>query len=193
MVNIFDIAHQSAIEPRYSGATFFPYSVAQHSILVSDIIDHILYMPEYEAKIANIYQAFSLVDQYEVRRILRALALLHDASEAYLKDLPKPLKDAIPEYIIHENRLELVIYNKYLDNLTEANPAGYTLARSLVKDADIIALLTEKGQILGPPPAAWLDDFSAYWPLDIPVTYQSWDIVEQNFLNKAAYLNLSFE
>lgn len=191
MINIFDIAHQSSIEPRYSGATFFPYSVAQHSILVADIIDILLDNYEaYQYAYGNMCRFFS--QDIDVRNVLRSIALLHDATEAYLKDMPKPIKDVMPDYTAYEHKLELLIYNKYLNDITNVYPDGYGLARAMVKDADIIALLTERGQILGPPPAAWLDDFSAYFSLDIPVTYMSWDLVEQNFLNKAASLGINY-
>lgn len=39
-------------------------------------------------------------------------ALLHDVSEAYLIDLPKPIKDEIPQYLDLENNLMGVIAKK---------------------------------------------------------------------------------
>lgn len=64
---IEDLAHHLAIEPRFNGATRVPYSVAQHSLLVSQVVpaEHAL------------------------------VALLHDAPEAYCKDLPLFLKRRI--------------------------------------------------------------------------------------------------
>jgi hypothetical protein len=42
--------------------------------------------------------------------------LLHDATEAYMRDIPKPLKDLIPEYTVIEDRLLKVIGDKYSCN-----------------------------------------------------------------------------
>ena len=65
-----DIAHALANQCRWSGHTTGFYSVAQHSVLMSRLID-----PEY---------AFE--------------ALMHDAAEAYCVDLPSPLKSVVPDY-----------------------------------------------------------------------------------------------
>ena len=44
---------------------------------------------------------------------LKFEALMHDSTEALLKDVPKPLKNLIPEYSVIEARLHKVIANKY--------------------------------------------------------------------------------
>lgn len=62
--NIGDIAHHLSMICRYGGAVQSFYSVAEHSILVSHYVP-----PEYAKE-----------------------ALLHDASEAYVGDLIRPLK-----------------------------------------------------------------------------------------------------
>lgn len=64
---IGDIAHSLAQNNRYNGHTIRPYSVAQHSVLVS----------------------------YEVPSHLAFQALLHDAHEAYTVDLPSPVKEIV--------------------------------------------------------------------------------------------------
>jgi len=61
MIDIRDIAHALACTPRFAGHLPKFYSVAQHSIMCYDMVD----------------KEFELV------------ALLHDASEAYLLDIPK--------------------------------------------------------------------------------------------------------
>jgi hypothetical protein len=66
-IEIRDVAHHLSIEPRYAGSTKVAYSVAQHSVMV-----------------ASYFRASSWD--------LRLAALLHDASEYVLKDLPSPVK-----------------------------------------------------------------------------------------------------
>lgn len=43
----------------------------------------------------------------------RMAALLHDASEAYLLDLPKPIKEFLPDYKKVEHKLMLAIAEKF--------------------------------------------------------------------------------
>lgn len=65
-VAVEDIAHALAMQCRYSGHTLWHYSVAQHSVLCSKAI--------------------------EGGSELKFEALMHDASEAYLQDMARPLK-----------------------------------------------------------------------------------------------------
>lgn len=67
-IDIRDIAHALAGENRWTSQSREWFSVGQHSLLVSE----------------KVPSEFAL------------WGLLHDASEAYLRDLPKPLKD-LPE------------------------------------------------------------------------------------------------
>lgn len=83
---IEDIAHALSLNCRYNGHTRAFYSVAEHSLYVSQIV------PEEDA----------------------LWGLLHDAAEAYISDLPKPFKDGIAEHIDpYEERILEVIAEKY--------------------------------------------------------------------------------
>ncbi len=69
-VNIHDIAHALSNQCRWSGHSDQFYSVAQHSALVFDVIAR----------------------RYPVFVEMQAAALLHDAAEAYVIDVPHPVK-----------------------------------------------------------------------------------------------------
>lgn len=56
--------------------------------------------------------------------------LLHDASEAYLGDMVKPLKVNLPEFQCIENNMMAVIMQKYRLN------EDY---KSIIKEADVLA------------------------------------------------------
>lgn len=87
-IHIEDIAHHLSNICRYTGATSGFWSVAAHSIEVSRRLER------YGKEIALI-------------------GLLHDASEAYLVDVPRPLKPDFAGYKEHEERLERAISDRF--------------------------------------------------------------------------------
>lgn len=82
---IEDIAHALSMQCRFGGhlPTFF--SVAQHSVECCNLAE----------------------DKYKIQ------ALLHDASEAYLLDVPRPIKHNLTNYKEIENNLMVVIAEKF--------------------------------------------------------------------------------
>ncbi len=86
-----DIAHALSLICRGNGHMKHFYSVAQHSINCAK-----------EAK----EKGFSLRVQLG--------CLLHDASEAYLSDVTRPVKKLLPQYLEVENRLQEMIWNHWL-------------------------------------------------------------------------------
>jgi hypothetical protein len=86
MVCIEDIAHALTYQCRFGGHLPTFYSVAHHSLNCSYLIDE----PE-----------------------LKLAALLHDASEAYLLDIPRPIKQRLRDYKEIEDGLMRVIANKF--------------------------------------------------------------------------------
>lgn len=77
MICIEDIAHALARLCRFGGHVKRFYSVAQHSVMCSRMVNQ----------------------EYQLA------ALLHDASEAYLVDIPKPIKEKIIGYKDMEDRM----------------------------------------------------------------------------------------
>jgi len=105
---IEDIAQSLSMQCRFNGHCKEFYSVAQHSVFVSKLCD----------KQDALY------------------GLLHDASEAYLVDIPKPLKYSgkFENYLQFEEKMMKVIYQKF--NLIGEEPES-------VKHADRVMLMTE--------------------------------------------------
>lgn len=87
-IRIEDIAHALSLMPRFGGHTNVFYSVAQHSRWCARYCDKTFKKYAFEA-------------------------LMHDASEAYMMDIPSPIKQLLPEYKVIENRLMEVIAKKY--------------------------------------------------------------------------------
>lgn len=85
MICIEDIAHALSSQPRFAGHLRRHYSVAQHSI-------HCAERASQPNKLA---------------------ALLHDASEAFMLDMPTPIKARMPEYKEYEHNLMEVIAEKF--------------------------------------------------------------------------------
>jgi len=90
MVDIEDIAHALSMLCRFTGHTAKFYSVAQHSVFVSDMLLH---------QGADNDTAFT--------------GLMHDATEAYIGDLSTPLKTLLPEYRKIERRVWMAIAAKF--------------------------------------------------------------------------------
>ena len=90
-IHIEDIAHALSLMCRANGHFTRFFSVAQHSINCAN-----------EAKARN----------YSAR--VQLACLLHDASEAYLSDITRPVKSHLPDYKEIEKRLQDAIYGKFL-------------------------------------------------------------------------------
>ncbi len=100
LIDIRDIAHALSLMCRANGHFSHFYSVAQHSIGC---------MREAKARGYN--------------KRTQLACLLHDASEAYLSDVTRPIKGLMPEYLVFEKRLQTAIYEKYLGALSEKETA----------------------------------------------------------------------
>jgi 5'-deoxynucleotidase YfbR-like HD superfamily hydrolase len=84
-IDILDVIYGLSRECRFASQVERFYSVAEHSLLCSEIV----------------LQEFALE------------ALLHDAAEAYCKDIPSPLKALLPDYKAIEQRVDVVIRKKF--------------------------------------------------------------------------------
>lgn len=142
-IEITDIAQALAQMNRYRG-TIFPYSVAQHSALVCSWVaarapEHALW------------------------------ALLHDAAEAYLADIPRPLKADLPAWKPIEARVMAAVCERF--GLPPEEPA-------IVKEADFRILADEKAVLLRGGPL-WSDIGE---PLGVEIHNLTWQEARWAFL-----------
>lgn len=117
-VCIEDIAHALAFQCRYGGHCKRFYSVAEHCYWVSWLCSE-----------------ENALD-----------GLMHDRSEAYLVDLPRPIKWHLPEYKLLEESLDKVTAIPF--NLVVPMPVE-------VKQLDNAILICERDQIMNYSPYDW--------------------------------------
>ena len=149
-IDIADIARGISRECRFSGQCLEFYSVAQHSVLASRFVSM-----EYALE-----------------------ALLHDATEAFLRDIPYPLKRLLPEYSRIEGILDRVIRRKF--DLPEEMSAPVRLA-------DRVLLATEKRDLMAHDPWAW-PILEGVEPLSEQIVPWSPEVSMERFLQRFAEL-----
>lgn len=144
-VDIFDISHSLGHQCRFGGHSKMFYSVAEHCVLLS----------------------------YAVPAPDALWALMHDASEAYVVDVPRPLKYQLAGYREIENRVLLAIAARFRLPMAVAGELP-----PAVVEGDNRILLTERMALM---------KLTHHWPsLDnlepLPVEIHGWSP------NKAASL-----
>lgn len=125
-IELDDIAHGLAFVARWNGQTHgdWPYSVAEHSLLVESIV----------ARIAP-----------RTQPRWRLAALLHDAPEYVIGDMISPVKAAVgPGYKELDIRLTAAIHIRF--GLPALLPAS---VKTLIKRADRVSAWLEATQIAG--------------------------------------------
>ena len=142
-INITDIAHALSLKCRFTGHCKEFYSVAQHSVLVSEASIHPLE------------------------------GLMHDASEAYLPDVTRPVKYRLNGFKEIEDNLLKVIFKKY--NLI------YPISKE-IKTIDSRLCLSE-GRDLMPDISEW-KLLGSYEPLEIDISGWSPKVSKLRFLNR---------
>lgn len=106
--------------------------------------------------------------------------LLHDATEAYLSDMIHPIKRHMTEYREIEARLDTVLRRRF-GLPPEMSPQ--------VKEADMRICITERNQLLTPPPGGWDAEGVDAWrtgmaPLNIVLPCWSPEEARASFINR---------
>lgn len=143
------IAHSLSLRCRFGGQIRTFYSVAQHSVIASYLC------PNYPRE-----------------------GLMHDAAEAYIGDMIRPLKMHMPDFAAAERVIEIAIARRW--GLEWPWPAE-------VKQADNIMLATEKRDLCVPNDLDWgpLPD-----PMPAPIEPWPWEGAKRRFLERAEQLGI---
>lgn len=107
-IDIIDIAHSLSLKCRFSGHVRVFYSVAEHSIRVAELLPN----------------------------DLKLSGLLHDASEAYMPDVPRPIKEDFGLRAFEDTLME-VIQKKF-----------GTVSSKRIHKADDVLIATEARDLL---------------------------------------------
>lgn len=152
-----DIAHALGMTCRYGGHSRHFYSVAEHCWLMSQHVS-----PE-----------------------AQLLALMHDAAEAYVGDMVRPLEQNMPEF----KDAELGILEAMWEWLCDLGVnVGYTPEVDYeVNDADNRILLDEKQYLMPNSPEPWFQE-GHYEPLGISLMCLEPQVAEGYWLDRFYFL-----
>jgi hypothetical protein len=142
-IDIRDIARSLSMQCRFIGHSKGFYSVAEHSLHIAGWLT-----PE-----------FAL------------WGLLHDAAEAYLGDLARPIKPYLTGYVEAEAKIMKAIVQRFNLDPIEAPKE--------VKEADNRIVFDERAALLAPPPEPWNFELE---PLGVQIKCLSPEIAEREFL-----------
>lgn len=128
---IEDIAHALSNQCRFAGHTRTFYSVAEHSVRVALAVEaKLIVHPVTEA-----FLEMGMLDHEFIRQLCYS-ALMHDASDAYMLDMPRPFK-YLPEFKVYKD-IEHDVMSKMASAMNFSYPKP-----SVVGWADNVLLGTE--------------------------------------------------
>jgi len=153
MIDFEDICHVLAHRPRYNAHTPRFYSLAEHSIIV----------------------AMNVAPRYRLE------ALLHDAAETYLPDLPSPIKGKFPLFIEMENNILDIIYKKagILDRCHDGS----------IHDTDHMIVVNEQRALFPTMAEPWKHEIHNIPPVTFfPLSFMEQDVAYQEFKRVLTHL-----
>ncbi len=154
-IHLYDIAHALALNCRYAGHCNQHYSVAEHSV-------HLL--TEMEKRTTD--------------EELLLKTLLHDASEAYLCDIPRPIKPYLSGYKELEEKLQNAIFDHF--GLSHGIP-------QLIHDIDGAILRDETAVLFDATVENWGENWAG---IGANIECWEWRDAQRTFITKAIILGV---
>ena len=157
--NLLDIAHSLSLQCRYNGHVIKFYSVAEHCVHVSMAVEA------------------------EFGRELALWGLLHDASEAYVGDMVRPLKLKMVSFIEVEIRILWSMADAFgLDAPTTVNSETMCPIPQEILAVDTRILVDEKAAIMTSSMHRW--DITGMMPVNAPIQCWSPEDAEREFVKR---------
>ena len=162
----------------YTGRQFWPMDPRPHEVFIEDIAHSLSMMCRYAGHCERFYSVaeHSVLLARHVSRQNKLAALLHDASEAYLVDVPRPVKPFLAGYRDAESLVMDAVCARF---------GLPTCFQQEVHDADKAILADEMMQNMKPAPVAW-DDMPE--PLGVKLQYWSPEEAELEFMTEFKWL-----
>ncbi len=154
-IHLEDIAYSLSMQCRYTGHTRGFYSVAEHSIHITDQLK---------------LRGESLAVQFT--------GLLHDAAEAYIGDLARPVKVMLPAFKALEDRIDVALAKRF--NVIFPFPP-------VIKDLDVRIIKDERAQCMGDSGNVWGTDM--FEPLGVTIQFWTPAKARAKFLGRFHDLN----
>lgn len=162
----------------YTGRKFYPTNPKPEDVCIEDIAHHLSRLCRFGGASGPFYSIaqHSIIVASLVQPEFRLLALMHDATEAYCNDIVRPLKYAMPRYLAIEDLIWLAVAEKF--NLPINSPTDIPE----IKQADNVALMTERRDLLTQTDYQWSLDRQGYKPAAVKIIPMASDAAEQAFL-----------
>lgn len=154
-IAIEDVAHALSLLCRSGGQFPTFYSVGQHSLACA------------KEAAARGYS-----------KDVQLFCLLHDASEAYISDITRPVKERLKEYLPIEKRLQNTIYTKFLGRLPDEEE------QKKIDDIDNSMLYHEFKKIMNHE----VSDGDFEINIELNTTFCGFETVEKEFLSEFCFL-----
>ena len=136
----------------YTGKHFEPTNPDQEAICIGDIAHALSLITRGNGHVKTFWSVGEHCLCCAKEAVARGLSdrlvlagLLHDASECYMSDIPRPFKRELPEYCKYENHLLDLIYEKFLGgSLTTEEQAQLKAIDDALLWYDLTILLGEQ-------------------------------------------------
>lgn len=169
-VDLLDIAHSLAMQCRYNGHVDRFYSVAEHCCLMAD--------------------QFTDPD-------LARWALLHDATEAYVGDMIRPLKlnmsayRAVEDEVMRTIAMRFGLHHEIDWRSTPVSRPDLSQMPKVVKEVDTRILLTERNALMSNYKESGHWAMEGLGPLDTTIYAWSPEDAQSQYLKRAEVLGIS--
>ena len=174
----------------FSGKIFYPMTITAEDICTEDIAHALSLLFRGGGHLASFYSvgqhSLNCAKEAKARgwsERLQLACLLHDASEAYISDIIRPVKVHLANYLEIEGQIMNQIWKKYgLDDLNEEERRIWKTIDDDILAFELKALMNGEQSRALPPLSSSPD-----------VSERDWKDIEQEFLETATFLQGEIE